>query len=202
MHHGATAVVPPVQEHTQLQADTGESVAGSHLRVIDVERKHLEGRESIRKGNKRRIHTRGAHKNNSKHLCTNTGYSWSDYLSTCLILGIAVMLWGGNWVRHWTELFHFWQMPSICFPEPPGDNFMLDNGSIEEEKLDKWSHDWRQKPVGGHSRGAINLMQTFFQSASWAAQIQISHIKMPDDVQNDVWGFSTVNLHHWSRCDS
>lgn len=35
--------------HTHVQAHTGESTAGSHLRVTDVERKHLEGKESIRK---------------------------------------------------------------------------------------------------------------------------------------------------------
>lgn len=43
------------QEHTHTH--TGESMAGSYLRVTDVERKHLEGRESIRKGNKRWSHT-------------------------------------------------------------------------------------------------------------------------------------------------
>lgn len=68
----------------------------------------------------------------------------------------------------------------------------------EEEKLDKWiqADTWG----GAHSGGAINAMQTFLQSASRAAQIQICHIKTPDQVQN-VWGgfFLRVNLHRWSR---
>lgn len=60
----------------------------------------------------------------------------------------------------------------------------------EEEKLDKWI----QADTWGGS-----LMQTFLQSASWFAQIQICHIKTPDQVQN-VWAFFLrVNLHRWSR---
>lgn len=164
-------------------------MAGSHLRVTGVERKHLEGRESIRKGNKRRIHTGGAHQNNPTLYKVRTFTQIRDILDENIHQTFSSFRQAlpPCWVFLWGSAERSSFIPHTCSSEPPGDNFILNNGSKERKK--NWTNGSRQTPGGAHSRGAINVMQTFLQSASWAAQIPICHIKRPDGVQN-VWVFS------------
>lgn len=194
MHHGTNAVVPWVQAHrhthTHIHAGTHRRIYGRLSFKSHWCGKKTSGRgESIRKGNKRRIHTGGAHQNNPTLYKVRTFTQIRDILDENIHQTFSSFRQAlpPCWVFLWGSAERSSFIPHTCSSEPPGDNFTLNNGSKERKK--NWTNGSRQTPGGAHSRGAINVMQTFLQSASWAAQIPICHIKRPDGVQN-VWVFS------------